>query len=246
MPWPWALGSAADILVVVLRSTSLIWSGVYVGCAWTSCAAAPDTNAAAWEVPLPRKNRASMAPVGAYWASMYEPGTRRLCTCTPGATKSGSRLPSPWLENAGTTSSEVPLVPRVSFAPTAITNGSVAGSVIPPAPLLPALVTTTMPARQATSTAYASGSSVYACTESVPKDRLSTRMLTPGSCACCTTQSMPAITWDTSEVPCASATLTDTIRASGATPRKWVVSLSALVVTTPLSWPAMMPAMCVP
>jgi hypothetical protein len=64
--------------------------------------------------------------------------------------------------------------------------------------------------------------------------------------ACCTTQSIPAITWETSELPCASATLTDTIRASGATPRKAVVLLLAVLVVTPLSWPAMMPAIWVP
>ena len=76
----------------------------------------------------------------------------------------------------------VVVVPLVSSAPTAITNGSIAGSVSRFPGVLPELTTTTIPLRQATSAAYASGSTVYVCSESVPKDRFSTRMLKPGSC----------------------------------------------------------------
>jgi len=73
-----------------------------------------------------------------------------------------------------------------------------------------------------------------ACPEFVPYERLSTRMLRPGSCACWTTQSIAAITCDTSAPPSAVATLRLTIRASGAMPRY------------SLSWPAISPAMNVP
>jgi hypothetical protein len=78
----------------------------------------------------------------------------------------------------------------------------------------------------------------------VPNDRFITRTFTPGSWACCTTQSIPAITWDTSELPQATATFTDTIRAFGATPRKSVLLVAD--TTAPVSWPAMIPAMWVP
>src|SRR5690349_11206256 len=109
---------------------------------------------------------------------MYEPGTRKLWTCTPGATRSGFRVPSPLDEKLGIVSSLLEFVPRVSAAPTAMMKGSIAGLVNLPdaAPLLPALLTTTMPLRQATSAACASGSMRYDCKELVPKDRFSTRM----------------------------------------------------------------------
>ncbi len=68
----------------------------------------------------------------------------------------------------------------MSAAPTAITHGSYAGSARPePTPVLPAAATTTMPAFQACSTAKASGSIVYGCEESVPYERLMTRMFIP-------------------------------------------------------------------
>ena len=92
--------------------------------------------------------------------------------------------------NVATESSRVVNVPLVSMAPTAITYGSMAGSDSRLPPLLPAETTTTIPLRQATSAAYASGSSTYDWRESVPKDRLSTRMFRPGSWACWTTQSI--------------------------------------------------------
>lgn len=60
-----------------------------------------------------------------------------------------------------------------------------------------------------------------------------------------TTQSIPAMTWDTSTAPSDAPALTLTIRASGAIPTKcfWSFSLPA---GTRLSRPAMIPAMCVP
>jgi hypothetical protein len=58
----------------------------------------------------------------------------------------------------------------------------------------------------------------------VPKERLRTRMLRPPVVLFWTTQSMAAMIWLTSAAPMASATLTETIRASGAMPRKSVVS----------------------
>src|SRR5437764_24314 len=42
-------------------------------------------------------------------------------------------------------------------------------------------------------------------------------MFTPGSCACSTTQSMPAMIWETSTAPVRLPTLALTIRAFGAT-----------------------------
>ena len=120
------------------------------------------------------------------------------------------------------TSSLMPIVPFAFSAPTAMTYGSWAGlSSLPvPVPSLPADTTTTRPRCQACSAACASGSSRYDCVDGVPKDRLSTRMLKPGSSLCCTTQSMPAMTWLTSVAPYASATLTLTMRASGAMPEE--------------------------
>ena len=50
-------------------------------------------------------------------------------------------------------------------------------------------------------------------------------MLSPLSLRCCTTQSMPAITCDTSVAPSNAPTFTFTTRESGATPTNFVVSL---------------------
>jgi len=44
-------------------------------------------------------------------------------------------------------------------------------------------------------------------------------MFSPLSWRCSTTQSIPAMTWETSTVPLLEPTLTLTIRASGAMPR---------------------------
>ena len=71
-------------------------------------------------------------------------------------------------------------------------------------------------------------------------------MFIPASFLCWTTQSMAAITCETSAAPRAFATLTLTIRASGATPRKLWWSELFPTGTAPASLPAMIPAMCVP
>src|SRR5258708_38420764 len=77
---------------------------------------------------------------------MYERGSRRLATWTPGATRSGLRTPLPLDENAATLWLDVLTEPLVSDAPTAITYGSMAGSAAPPllAPPLPPAATTTI------------------------------------------------------------------------------------------------------
>ena len=82
--------------------------------------------------------------------------------------------------------------------------------------------------------------------EFVPYDRLMTRMFIPLSLRCCTTQSMAAITWDTSTPPSAVATFTATIRASGAIPRYADAGADAYGAVRVLSLPAITPAMNVP
>ena len=62
----------------------------------------------------------------------------------------------------------------------------------------------------------------------MPNDRFSTRMLRPLRLRFWTTQSIPAITWETSVAPLASASLTLTTRAWGAMPRKWSSSPLAI------------------
>jgi hypothetical protein len=81
-------------------------------------------------------------------------------------------------------------------------------------------------------------------------------MFLPASWACWVTQSIAAITWETSAAPSAAPTLTLTMRASGATPTNLVVSLYPLLfrqvvqpvaeATAVASRPAMMLAMWVP
>src|SRR5664280_96457 len=83
-----------------------------------------------------------------------------------------------------------------------------------------------------------------------------TLMLMPESWACWVTQSIAAITWDTSVAPSAAPTLTSMIRAFGAIPTNLVVSLypeEFTHVVHPLadavavaSRPAINPAMNVP
>ena len=222
----------------------LTWSGVRSGRLLRTSAATPEVMAVACEVPLPRKNRVPRRPELPKAWSTNEPGTRRPCTWTPGATTSTRRELVPLLLNRATVSSVVLNVLFVSSAPTAIRYGSMAGSTRRVPPLLPAETTTTIPLRQATSAAYASGSSTYDWVESVPNERLSTRMLRPGSWACCTTQSMPAMTCETSLRPKASATLTLTMRASGAMP--WYAEVSLELAPVPGSRAAIRPAMNVP
>ena len=71
-------------------------------------------------------------------------------------------------------------------------------------------------------------------------------MFMPLSLRCCTTQSIAAMTWETSVAPPWSATLTLRILASGATPTKLSSSDLLVTVVTAASLPAMMPAMAVP
>ena len=102
-------------------------------------------------------------------------GARRLCTDAPGAERSGLRTPSPLVAHCGTLN--LPL-PFGSAAATAMTYGSVAGALrrFSERPSLPAAATTTMPARQARSTAKARGSMVYGRFAPLLYDRLITRM----------------------------------------------------------------------
>ncbi len=71
-------------------------------------------------------------------------------------------------------------------------------------------------------------------------------MFIPVSLRCCTTQSIAAMTCETSVAPRALATLMLMIRASGATPVNESWEVRSLTEVAPLSLPAMIPAMCVP
>ena len=159
-PRPCACGSAALSGAAPPRNSDFTWSGVRPGRCCSRSAAAPDTTAAAWLVPLPRKKRSPSTAFG-FCVSMKDPGTRSDWTDAPGATRSGLRVPSPRVEKSGMTSSFRPIVPLASSAPTAITYGSCAGlSSLPvPVPSLPADTTTTSPRCQACSAACARGSS---------------------------------------------------------------------------------------
>src|SRR5438477_13010876 len=116
--------------------------------------------------------------------------------CVPGATRSGFlHFSQPFVraEYEATTSSLSLVDPIVLNAPIPTTYGAYAGSESPrpfppPEPVLPAAATTMIPCFHACSAAYASGSAPYAWVESVPYERLITRMFMPGSCACWTTQ----------------------------------------------------------
>ena len=138
-------------------------------------------------------------------------------------------------------------VPIGSEAPDRQHPGSKAGSarVVLPEPSLPAAATTTMPRFTATSAAKASGSTIGSWTLSVPNDKLNTRMLSPGSWACWTTQPMAAMTCETSVEPSNAPTLTLTTRASGATPTK-VLGPAYQAGVPGVSRPAISDAMWVP
>ena len=151
--------------------------------------------------------------------------------CEPGAARSGRRDSVPTLAQSGTTK---PLS-MASTPATAITNGLLAGEFRLPdsTPSFPAAVTTTMPADHARSTA---ASRAWAsCVSTSPASSAMFRTRISRSLALATTQSMPEITLSSETLPSRSATLIETIPASGATPRK---------PEDPL--PAMMPARCVP
>ena len=219
-------------------------SGVRSGRCWSIRAAAPETTAVACEVPDPRNSRSSSAtrPPGAS-TSMREPGTRRLITESPGASRSTLRSPSPDGDHF-----DVRHLPfsRSSALETEITVGLFAGlaSRCAPRPSLPPATTTTMPWSQAFSIAFDSGSSSADCSLVVVYDRLSTRMLRPSWSRCWTTQSIAAITWVTSAAPVLSPTLRLMMRASGATPMRSPGCGSS--GSAPGVRAAMMPAMWVP
>ena len=59
-----------------------------------------------------------------YVVSRKDPGLRRLTTFSPGATRSGLRVPSPSFENEEMASSAVVAVPLALSLPTAIRYGS--------------------------------------------------------------------------------------------------------------------------
>src|SRR5690242_12171654 len=103
---------------------------------------------------------------------MYEPGSRSPTIEVPGASRSAWRVVFPTLLNDASVSSAVPVVAWVLAAPTEITYGLAAGmvTVAPAAPSLPTETTTTIPLRQADSTACESGSTCSLCTELVPND----------------------------------------------------------------------------
>src|SRR3712207_5082525 len=114
-------------------------------------------------------------------ASSVESGARCYVIAIPGATRSGFGSPSwvgPWLENGATTSSAGAAVP-------ALVGGADGDHVRVVARLvdlgafrarLPAAATTTIPAAHRRSTAWSSGSSLNFWEESVPYERLTTRM----------------------------------------------------------------------
>src|SRR3954470_297440 len=102
-PLPCSAAVAAGIGFAVPIGSAFTSSGVIPGRCWISSSAAPETTAAACEVPLPRKRRSPIRAAG-YLVSSKDPGVRMLTTWSPGATRSGLRVPSPSLENSETTS----------------------------------------------------------------------------------------------------------------------------------------------
>src|SRR4051794_32064826 len=117
-------------------------------------------------------------------------------------------------------------------------TGSSPGLVIveAPGPALPAEATTVMPSAHNRSTAKSSGSTCALTRELVPQARLTTLMPLAGPNV--PIHCRPARTCDTSVTPLAPATLTDQMRAFGATPM--------YVPPDDVPLPAMMPAMTVP
>ena len=95
---PLPIRSCGPFIQWVLSTRSaLTWSGVSVGRWLKSSAAAPDTIAAACDVPLPRKKRPSTVAAAPKESSMKESGSRSETMCVPGAARSGLRVPSPSL-----------------------------------------------------------------------------------------------------------------------------------------------------
>ena len=81
--------------------------------------------ATAWLVPEPRKLSSPTWAMTPKVSSRNEPGTRRLATDRPGASRSGFLLPvapgTPLEENVASASSATMVVPLGSEAPTLIT-----------------------------------------------------------------------------------------------------------------------------
>ncbi len=102
-----------------------------------------------------------------------------------------------------------------------ITMGSSPGDVIVPlsGPMLPAEVTTTMPALQACSTAWSSGSRADGEGGSTPREMLSTWI--PSTASLSIAHCTPSMTVPSEVTPLLPATLMDTRSASGATPVYW-------------------------
>ncbi len=87
MPLPWHTFETPGTEKAESISSAFTSSGVACGLWSRIRAAAPATTAAAWEVPLPRKNRSPTRAPG--WSrSAEDPGTRRPITERPGATTS--------------------------------------------------------------------------------------------------------------------------------------------------------------
>ena len=248
-PLPWACSSAAGNVVAVPVSSALTWSGVIDGRCWSSSATAPDTTAAACDVPLPRKTGRSNAAVAAVLG--VDVGARvhaGRCNDLPGATTSGLRTPSPsgarrrrWCRRP------IDGVPALSAAPTESTNGSCAGCQRAcrcpcrrcrrrPRPRSPCA---TPPRRRRTAGRAGSSAATW-----VPNDRFSTRMFMPGSLRCCDD---PVDRRDHLGHVGVAVGVGDLEADHPGVRRDAVVGVGQRcpVVSVP-SLPAMMPAMCVP
>src|SRR6266545_3063666 len=128
-----------------------ISSGFIHGWAWTTSAAAPETTAAACEVPVALMSTPSSTDSGCSRSGADPRGTT-LTIDRPGAITSTRRAASPRLENGAT-------VPSASTAPTTSVAAEDAGllrGLSPPS--FPAATTTTMPAFRARVAACSSGS----------------------------------------------------------------------------------------
>ena len=191
------------------------------GSSCLSSAAAPLVMAALNDVPEPTKLAVPMRADGLL-TSIVDPGTRRLTTERPAATRSGLNQPSmavgPAALNVVMVSSTVGAVPLSSMAPAVMTSGSSPGEVIVPlfGPVLPADATTTMPAFQAASTARSSGLVTDDGKGGAPIEMLSTWM--PSEPRFCTAHCTPAMTVARSVEPDAPEALIDTRLAPGASP----------------------------
>ena len=100
-PDPTRCGEAPSIGVAVAVIADFTWSGDQSGWAWRTRATTPAMTAAASDVPLPRNVSSSTKPSG-WLRSTSLPGARRLLMWAPGAATSGSRTPSPLLDQSAT------------------------------------------------------------------------------------------------------------------------------------------------